>query len=344
MKRRSALLALAALSACSGSPARPAPPLVAWPDAAGPADPGTVVLATRSDDLPYGVAVDGVNVYFTYIDHGIYRAPKRGGDAVLLAADDHGPHALAVDDLWVYAVDLGTPDTDFQDGRVVRVAKGGGPLEVLASGLGAPSGIVLAGAEVVFSAFGTRSFGAYNEDGAIYRAAKDGSAAPARLAKGQLGPTSVAADDAFAYWTNDYGGTVMRCALAGCGEAPSALYASLNEPSSVVAADDRLYWCNAQPPSGEPSGPDVVTAPKAGGGAIVELASSRGRPQSLVLDHGDLIWVETLTHTVQRLPKDGAPRPTAVASDLGLPERVTADAAAVYFSDQGKANVVRVPR
>lgn len=325
------------LSACSGAVAVPTPPKAKAPPS-DPVDPRTIVLDTPTD-LPYGIAVDEVNVYYSLIDEGIRRTPKLGGAIDAVVADDHGPHAIVVDDLFVYAADLGTPPTDFEDGRIVRAPKAGGALQILASDLGAPNALVLHGNDVVFSAAGTRSFGAYNNDGAIYRVPRDGSAPAKRLAKNQRHPISVATDDTYVYWTNDFGGTIVRCALSGCNETPEVLYDNQNVPRSIVVDDQFLYWSNQMDTN-------VVRAPKEGGGKILELAGSRGFPESIVLDHGMLYWAEVLTHTIQSLPKGGATRPIAVAEEpfVKLPQRVVVDATSVYFTDQGIIHVVRVPR
>lgn len=286
---------------------------------------------------PFGIAVDDVYVYFSAIDIGIHRAPKLGGPIDLLAADDRGPHVIVADGEWIYAADLGTPPTDFRDGRIVRVSKSAGGLQVLASSLEAPGDLRVAGDQIYFSTIGTHDYGAYNNDGAIWRMPKDGSTPPVRLAKDQLHPAGMAVDFSYVYWVTDYGGQVMRCALAGCDQKPDVLYADQNVPRSIVVDDAWLYWTNQQ-------GTNVVRAPKNGGGAVEELAGSRGFPESIVLDGPDLFWCESLTHTVMRLPKTGAVRPMAVAEDLGLPTIVVVDRSSVYFSDQGRDDVVRVPR
>lgn len=323
--------------ACSGSAAVPASPNTKAPPA-DPVDPRTIVLASTTD-LPYGVAVDEVNVYFSLVDTGIRRTPKLGGPIDDVVLDDHGPHPLVVDDVFVYAADLGTPAADFVDGRIVRVPKAGGALQILVSDLGAPDSLVLHEGDVVFSASGTRSFGAYNNDGAIYRVPRDGSAAPTRLAKNQRHPICVAVDDTYVYWTNDYAGTIVRCALSGCNQMPEVLYDNQNVPHALVVDDTYLYWTNQMDTN-------VVRAPKQGGGEINELAGSRGFPESLVLDRGMLYWTEVLTHTIQSMPKGGAPRPIAVAQepDVKLPQRIAVDATSLYFTDQGIIDVVRVPR
>jgi hypothetical protein len=323
-------------SACSGSAAKPAAPKLTVPQDP-PVDQRMIVLAT-SEDLPYGVAVDDYNVYFTLVDTGIMRTPKLGGPIDVVTADDHGPHPIVVDDLYLYAADLGTPDTDFRDGRVIRILKTGGAMDVLASGLNAPNGLVLQGDDVVFSANGTRSFGAYNNDGEIWRVPRDGSAPATRLAKDQRHPMAITADATYAYWVNDYAGTVVRCALAGCNFTPEVLYDNQNVPQSIAVDGMSLYWANRQESN-------VVRASKNGGGDIVELAASVGYPESLLLDHGVLFWVDALSHKVQSIPRSGATRPTVVfQEDMGLPTRVAVDATSVYFTDQGNSNVVRIPR
>ena len=326
------LVVLAACSSAPASPTSPNPPKQPKPGV----DPNTIVLDTPTD-TPYGLAVDDYNVYFTLVDTGIRRTPKHGGGPVeVVASDDHGPHRIVLDDVYIYIADLGTPDADFNDGRLARVTKFGGELQILDSNLGATDDLVLHGDYVLYSCAGTRSFGAYNNDGAIFRLPRAGGT-PVRLAKNQRHPIAITADETYVYWLNDYQGSIMRCAIAGCSETPEIVYADQNVPRSIVVDSEWIYWTNQQDTN-------VVRAPKSGSGPITELAASRGFPASLVLDHSELYWTEVLTHTVQTLPKDGAFRPTAVAQDLGLPVQVVVDLDSVYFTDQERTNVVRVPR
>lgn len=333
------------LVACGSAPAAPTPDAGA-PDVKmkPPPDPGRVQLSTLETSKPFGVAVDASFVYYSSVDEGIFRVPKLGGAIDLLAADDHGPHVIVEDQDFIYAGDLGTPATDFTDGRVVRVSKGGGELVLLASGLASAGMLALLGDTLFFTTIGTRSYGAYNNDGAIWRMPKDGSSAPVRLAKDQRRPSGMAVDAAYVYWANENAGTIQRCAIGGCNEAPEQLYDQQNVPRSLTVDAAFLYWTNQQ-------GTDVMRAPKAPGGTPQEIAGSRGFPESIVATSTELFWTETLTHSVQRMPKDGSARPSALADDLGLPMCVVVDQAGVYFSDQGldgpkpiKAGVVRLPR
>jgi sugar lactone lactonase YvrE len=338
------LAALAALAACGEGSLNPVQPADASADVAvadagrdGP-DLRTIVLAS-DQDYPHGIAVDDANVFFSCIDEGIKRVPKKGGALVLVATSDHGPHQVAVDTTHVYWADLGTGATDFHDGRVARAPKdavGTATAEIISPVVPAVGAIILAGPYVYFTSLGTTSNGAYNNDGAIWRVPRAGGMAE-RLAKDQRRPIGLAVDDAYVYWTNSYEQAVARCSVAGCNESPTTLYTNLDVPRSLVVDEAFLYWSSTQ-------GSNVVRAPKAGGGGVFEIASSRGFPDGLKLDRTELFWVESVTHAVVKMPRVGAVRPTELAADLKLPIAVAVDAESAFFTDEGARNVVRVPR
>lgn len=300
-------------------------------------DPRTIVLASNQY-YPHGIAVDDRFVYFSCVDEGTKRVPKTGGAVELVAASDHGPHMIAVDATYVYAADLGTAATDFHDGRVTRALKDkpNAALEIISPVVPAVGAIVLAGPYVYFTSMGTTTSGAYNNDGAIWRVLRDGGGA-VRLAKNQRRPMGLAVDAQYVYWTNNYEQSVARCGVDGCNEQPTTLYANVDVPRSLVVDEQSPYWSSIQ-------GSNVVRAPKAGGGTIVELAVSRGFPDGLRLDGEELFWIESVTHAVEKMPRKGAVRPTEIASDLKLPIAVAVDAESAFFTDEGSGLVVRVPR
>lgn len=331
---------LVALGACGEGPVSPvsvgadAAALDAGRD--GP-DLRTIVLAS-GQDYPHGIAVDDMSVFFSCIGEGVKRVPKKGGPLVLVSPSDHGPHMVAVDATHVYFAEIGTGAGDFRDGRVARAPKDATAAspEVISPIVPMVGALVLSGPYVYFASLGTTSNGTYQNDGAIWRVAREGGAGE-RLAKNQRRPIGLAVDAQYVYWTNAYEQAVARCSIDGCGESPTTLYTNVDVPGSLAQGDGFLYWTSTM-------GSNVVRAPKAGGGSVLEIASSRGLPAGIVRDGSELFWVEAITHAVVKLPTAGAVRPTEVASDLKLPIAVAVDAESVFFTDELAQAVVRVPR
>lgn len=333
-------VSLVALGACGEEPPNPVSSAAdaalrdAGPD--GP-DRRTIVLAS-GQDYPHGIAVDDTSVYFSCVGEGVKRVPKKGGTLDMVSPSDHGPHMVAVDATHVYFAEIGTGAGDFRDGRVARAPKDatGVAPEVIGPVVPMVGALALSGPYVYFTSLGTTSNGTYQNDGAIWRVARDGGTGE-RLAKDQRRPIGLAVDAEYVYWTNAYEQAVARCAVGGCGESPTTLYTNVDVPGSLAQGDGLLYWTSTQ-------GSNVVRAPKSGAGGVFEIASSRGFPSGIERDGNELFWVEAITHAVVKLPTAGAVRPTEVASDLKLPIAVAVDAESVFFTDELAHNVVRVPR
>lgn len=308
-------------------------------------DPGRIELAKFTNgDLPFGIDVDAVYVYFSAIDTGIMRTPKVGGAIDLLAADDHGPHVIAASEESIFVCDLGTPNNNFADGRLARVSKSGGTLEILAHDIPSAGIVRVSGEYVYFTSMGTPMLGGgYLHDGAIYRVKKDGTGL-LRLAKDQEVPGGMVVDDAYVYWVAEDFGSVRRCAIGGCAEKPTELYSNLNVPLSMAVDEAWLYWSSKDN--------NIVRAPKDGKGNIGELTGSRGLPKSIVVSRGELFWTDVYSHSVSRMPKDGSLLPKMIWQDpetdpmmpKSLPTVIAVDEASVYFTDQGWDDVVRIGR
>jgi sugar lactone lactonase YvrE len=331
------VVAVTLLAGCGETILLPSDGGVAAPDTA-PASV-TVILAT-AQRTPHDVALDGAWVYYTSIgDRAVRRVPRRGGVSRTLVVDEHGPTNLAVDDRFVYFGDYGRGENLFVDGRVGRVAKdGSGTVLYLAEDVPTVGAVLLDGDYVYYASMGTTVSGVYQNDGALFRVRKDGSArAEALTARDQRVPVGLAVDEAWVYWASAYGGTLARCPKSGCNGPPELLYAGQNQPRSVAVDDAWLYWASPQATA-------VFRAAKGGAGAVVELAASRGLPDGLVVAGPDLFWVEPVAHAVVRMPKEGGARPVALAADLGLPVAVAVDGDDVVFADEERGTIVRLAR
>lgn len=111
---------------------------------------GAVTLVEEQSGV-ISVASDATHVYWaTYYGRGpsISRVAKQGGAAELVvqvAQTQVGgrPSAVAVDDRYVYWLDLGSEAQEYGDGALRRMPKGGGDIQTIAAGQAQPSGLVL---------------------------------------------------------------------------------------------------------------------------------------------------------------------------------------------------------
>jgi hypothetical protein len=79
------------------------------------------------------------------------------------------------------------------------------------------------------------------ESGAVMKAPLKGGA-PTVLADGQSYPTGIATDGISVYWTNQNDGTVMKCAVDGCGDQPETLVSDQSYPNRIAVDADSVYW------------------------------------------------------------------------------------------------------
>lgn len=191
---------------------------------AAEADAGAIPSVVATGVLgPRGIAVgDGYAWVTSFGAPGIYRVPVTGG-ATVKVASAVWPTYVATDATHVYWTDLAKPGAP---GSVGRVPIAGGPEQILASGLAAPSSCALFGGDVyVAEAFGR-----------ILAVPKAGGAT-ATLASG--GGHYAAANTTGVCWASD---TAIRCVPHG-GGVPTTLVDS--EPLRVAALaldETRAFW------------------------------------------------------------------------------------------------------
>jgi hypothetical protein len=126
------------------------------------------------------------------------------------------------------------------DGKVRRVAVGGGPVSVVATTTGSADGIAIDDQNVYFSSF--------NDPGTINMAPKGGVGGGSVLAASQHLPLGVAVDTNSIYWVNaaigtsQTSGTIMTCKIAAC--TPTQLASGQRTPVFIVVDDVAVYWSN----------------------------------------------------------------------------------------------------
>ena len=64
------------------------------------------------------------------------------------------------------------------------------------------------------------------------------------VSTGQSGPLGVAVDATNVYWTNNTNGTVMKCAVGGCSNAPTTVATGQSGPAGIALDATAIYWAN----------------------------------------------------------------------------------------------------
>jgi hypothetical protein len=265
--------------------------------------------------IPYAIAVDGTNAYFTTeIGGTVSKVPLGGGTPTTLATGQTEPFGIAVDATNVYW-------TAFGDGTVMKVPLSGGTPTVLASGQSEPFGITIDSANAYWTNYG---------DGTVMKVPLTGGA-PTVLASGQSEPLHIAVDGTRAYWTDYSGGTVMAVPLAG--GAAVALATGQDHPQGIAVDAVSVYWDTFHDGT-------VMSAPL-GGGAPVVLATGQSQPSSLVIDGANVYWTNAGNGTVAEVPIGGGDPLTDVAGQ-DEPYGLAVDGTSLYWTTESSGTVMKL--
>jgi hypothetical protein len=177
------------------------------------------------------------------------------------------------------------------DGALRSVPKAGGTTTTIATGLSTP---------VALAVDATSAYVAAQNAHAIVKVALAGGA-QTTLASGQTMPQSVAVDASYVYWTT-YGsgagnGTLMKCAVGGCNNAPTILVGNMQiaqaaqsgfGPSTWLAIDPTAIFFTTFQGGGEVR----RMAINGGFGTSVGLYSGLGFPTSIATSGGNTVFVQ----------------------------------------------------
>jgi hypothetical protein len=191
---------------------------------------------------PYEIVVDTGHVYWTTqapdeVRSCVTAVPCSAAASVALAASVSGftrPLAMTATTLF-----WASGDSDDPNGIVYSVPKVGGPSDKLRYMTPGPQGIAARGAAAFVTSWLSTDGGTA---GTVYRVVGVTSNI---LASAQSIPTSIAADATDVYWANKGDGTIRRCAISGCNDAPSIIAKSNGTPESVTLDDGYVYWCDS---------------------------------------------------------------------------------------------------
>lgn len=138
---------------------------------------------------------------------------------------------------------------------------------------------------------------------------ESGAPAPVVLATGPL-LAGIAVDATNVYWAEHGDGKIMKCAVGGCGGAPSVVASNLGGAFGVVVDSTNVYWTN--------NGDDEVVMPHrrcALGPTLVAPAPGLEWPYSVVVDSTSVYWSEAGSVVKCAIGGCGG-SPTVLASSL----------------------------
>jgi len=320
---------------------------------------GAVVMAS-GQDVPVGIAVDGVNLYWMTLGTNATKDGKAplgwtggrilkcpvagcGGDPVALASNlAQGPSTAAPAP---FTSDGGSVYwSDWSDGRGRRLVKCG------VAGCGDQPVVIGSEGAQGLAVFQGNFY--WTEFSATLYACPIGGCGSSEVTIWSAGYSpcnvGVAVDASGIYWVAQAPNTLFRCPLAGCGGAPTVLMAGSADVADArqVALDaNNVYFTDGNPEIGM-----VLACAKSGcGTAPTVLASGLDAPIAVATDGINVYWTEARPYFTARAPVTGTGlvrkcavggcgnAPTNVATGLNWPGAIALDDANVYWTEGGTA-------
>lgn len=171
---------------------------------------------------------------------------------------------------------------------------------------------------------------------------------PTVLASGQQGPSALAVDATNVYWVNvlpQAAGSaghsqVMRCAIAGCGNAPSILWDGLYPVDHLAVERGAVWWPTG--PGGVVSAPfgqnpNVLTCAVGGcGNAPTSLITSTGVIYAFAVDGARAYWTSVGGNVSSCALTGCGNAPTTVFADSFQSFALAVNSQRVYWADEGR--------
>ncbi|HTF32484.1 MAG TPA: SUMF1/EgtB/PvdO family nonheme iron enzyme [Myxococcota bacterium] len=184
---------------------------------------------------PYGVAVDGTYIYWTYtatnlgysLDIGRANLDGTGVNQSFIPIGTGGTSGVAVDGTYIYwtlSSAIGRANLDGTGVNQSFISTG------ISSG---PYDVTVDGTHIYW----------VNQDGTIGRANLDGTGVTETFITGATYGVGIAVDGTHIYWTNDIANTIGRANLDGTGVNQSFI-SGANYPFGVAVDGTYIYWTN----------------------------------------------------------------------------------------------------
>jgi hypothetical protein len=155
----------------------------------------------------------------------------------------------------------------------------------------------------------------------IMRCAKTGCTTPTTLASGQVMPNSIAVDSSYVYWANEgngfVNGSVMRCAVGGCGGNPTVLAANQSSAWGMISDANNLYYYVQAPNYSGQYIENIMQLSKSGG-APIQLAVGND-VFSLAVDSTSVYWANAVTYPTSTTQGLGSIAKCAIGGCGGTP-------------------------
>jgi hypothetical protein len=278
---------------------------------------GPVVLAQA--ELPWGVATDGTNVYYT-VDVGdggaVMSVSAEGGAPSIVAAPESSPQDIVVQAGQVFWTEA--PASAWR----VMTLMGTLPLPLFA-GSGAPVGLVVDGQPSLYwienDANGSHTVWTGSFGGGTPTAI-DGPIA------GVLG--GIASTLGFVYWTLPGSNAVVGYDVVN---RQGSVLTPIQSPQQIAADSVNVYVTNSMTA-------DSVIRADVGSGATTVLAQNIASPQGIAVDKS-YVYVSSASGSVSRIPIDGGALET-IASGQDNPWVIAVDDRAVYWTNHADAGAV----
>jgi hypothetical protein len=186
----------------------------------------TTALWQQADASALEIAVDEAWVYWTVDGVGVFRAPKGGGDASLLASG--AAEGLALDGTRIYWTE------HLARGSVRADDKAGGAPAIVAAAQTSPSRVAIDEANVYWVS---------DISDAIAMAPKDGGAVTVLAQGKEVKIGGIAVDETWVYWANSGARTIARVLKAPPHDV-EILAQNLGVPVGVAVDATHVYWTN----------------------------------------------------------------------------------------------------